>query len=418
MTVETETFTNNLGQFIKKACSKLSITSSTEHQNESSEVKFVTIVSKHEKLGPDFLKSNNGKNIKETLISKRLLLALQNGRLVFGMQSFEYISYYEDSDHSPLVTVYISRIDTTGLFEPRKHQRDFITIVITAYLDLMKQSCYGALKVHILARANPSYLFPESEELNEKKGFSKNNSNRKLVYWWKHLIDKSDLFEKKSWCIPGFDETMIPRDERSDAWEYGYLRLEGDVNALDCVPMFPDDPKSAQLDLIKDNGKVSLKSLINDYLPSNHDCANCDLGLLVLYSEPKEFDSSFEKLVTTTEVNEDLYDTLEKHLNIAGAHETVPDDEGEDSDGDSGEDEELGEENESDIEVWTFETIESVERSTGMLLELLSVFKHDAALNFSFDFKLLDEGASIIAIKQEQLKPVVNVLSVKRRKVA
>jgi len=76
-----------------------------------------------------------------------------------------FLYYYSYSCNSGCV--YIQYVDSTGYFTPREEQKYLTKAVVVGYLNFCGQE--GFKRCHIFANANPSYLFPSSEENTLKK---------------------------------------------------------------------------------------------------------------------------------------------------------------------------------------------------------------------------------------------------------
>lgn len=131
---------------------KISISDSLSATDSAVEIH--SILSPFSKCETNLMKSVDGVVVTETYERKRFLIATQKSVAVYAQLTREYASLYGGN---LLFTVYIEKIDTTGLFTPRNHQRLLIKKILGAYL----KSCFSLncnINVNIFAAPNPEYV--------------------------------------------------------------------------------------------------------------------------------------------------------------------------------------------------------------------------------------------------------------------
>ncbi|KAJ2958658.1 hypothetical protein NQZ79_g5789 [Umbelopsis isabellina] len=178
-------------------------------------------------------------------IHRLILLAHEssNGKpaLVCGLEAMEY--KMKTTDATPSLA-YVSKIDTTGYKAPAP----ITAILIESYLSSLKEC-----NIHIFARAQPQYLFPESVKNASKRA----QSDRGLIAWWLRAISNAPFSSTVDawWNVPGVDdENSAKREIRLShkiesnkvRWHYGYP-YDDTADAKSVIPLFPDDAKARLL---------------------------------------------------------------------------------------------------------------------------------------------------------------------------
>ncbi|KAG2184888.1 hypothetical protein INT43_000801 [Umbelopsis isabellina] len=166
-----------------------------------------------------------------------------NGKpaLVCGLEAMEY--KMKTTDAAPSIA-YVSKIDTTGYKAPAP----ITAILIESYLSSLKEC-----NIHIFARAQPQYLFPESVKNASKRA----QSDRGLIAWWLRAISNTPFSSTIDawWNVPGVDDEDSAKREirvthkiesQQIRWHYGYP-YDDTADAKSVIPNFPDDAKARLL---------------------------------------------------------------------------------------------------------------------------------------------------------------------------
>ncbi|GAB5591258.1 hypothetical protein Unana1_06158 [Umbelopsis nana] len=164
-------------------------------------------------------------------------ISLAKPALVCGLEAMEYKENTTDENPS---LAYVSKIDTTGYKAPAP----LTSILVKTYLPSLSDCT-----VHIFARAQPQYLFPQSVKNTNKRI----QTDRGLIAWWLRAITDAPFVTKLDawWCIPGVDdqesakrETGVSQDLKLGHvnWHYGYP-YDHNADAKAVIPKFPDDAK-------------------------------------------------------------------------------------------------------------------------------------------------------------------------------
>jgi hypothetical protein len=205
-----------------------------------------------------------------------------------------------DDRRHRLLTIKISRLDSTGLCEPRQLQRPLLRLLINTYLEFTRQLAVERgwdWCLHVLAKSNPEYLFPESHRLPKKHI----QNGRQLVYWWKSAV--LDHFNcgpggkvvEKSWLIPGMEFASVPlhhrqSDDSQREWQWGGVPFaresEATTPVIDIWPRFEDDSISAfiQRSLANDRSVTINQLLLGGLLEQSTDFKDQQSGYFILYS--------------------------------------------------------------------------------------------------------------------------------------
>lgn len=179
-----------------------------------------------------------------------------------------------------LVTVFVSKADTTGHFPIEENNApsyallstELIRIILHDYINTSKP-----VRLCLFAKSASRYLFPGSE-LNTKKHVLKDTS---LVKWWARVLDPLAneflTIDKVRMAIPGSDDNSVKACFPQSAlmqWSVGDIfDADPDLPAVKCIPRFPDDPKSRFLDFLVAE-KRALKTSRNQFwleLPSRQE---------------------------------------------------------------------------------------------------------------------------------------------------
>ena len=331
---------------------------------------------------PDFIKTCHQQPCARSQCRRRLILLFQDTAPsktipVCGLYAYEYMSF--NSADEPLQrTLYISKVDSTGLLQPRHVQRKLIETILEAYVSWLLSLDTVPVHIHVLSLSNPEYLFPASSQLAHKHMLP----GKRLIYWWKQLLDavtskwNSDVVVERYWLIPGMEHSLLPKEQREDSkWHWG-VPYDDDASALDVVPRFHDDAMSSCLQRSVHDDSVSVKTFFGGLLGEAQEFRASDAGLFVLCAGPREHDTKPD--AACSEVTETEFAALECLLNIK----------------------------DGEASVLTFGTLENAETSSAALLDLLPV------INMELQVPL--DSAKRPAVVQAT--PVVNVLQVKRRK--
>ncbi|CAM0135845.1 unnamed protein product [Umbelopsis sp. WA50703] len=161
--------------------------------------------------------------------------------LVCGLEAMEY--KMKTTDAAPSLA-YVSKIDTTGYKAPTS---------VTATLIKSYLSSLAECTIHIFARAQPQYLFPESAKNVSKHA----QSDRGLIAWWLRVISDTPFSTTVDawWNVPGVDdqdsaklEIRVTHNIESSLvkWHYGYP-FDDSADAKSVIPNFPDDAKARLL---------------------------------------------------------------------------------------------------------------------------------------------------------------------------
>ncbi|KIL67851.1 hypothetical protein M378DRAFT_72674 [Amanita muscaria Koide BX008] len=191
--------------------------------------------------------------------------------------------YYIPSTSS--VVLYIGKVDTTGQGSHPSPTVALVRSLITFYsIPSTRPIPAKQLWIHLFARAQGQYLFPNSSEFSGKRVLS----DAKLCAWWKRLLSecvgeikcKGSLVEtlKAYYLLPGYSEFEASNTlgvamvyPSNVDWIYGQPYTQTEI-PLPCprggnghnlgtyIPSFDDDPKSRFLDEIAYNTDGDIKS--------------------------------------------------------------------------------------------------------------------------------------------------------------
>ena len=171
--------------------------------------------------------------------------------------------------------LYISKVDSTGQATAPSPTPVLVRALLLFYADpATRPVCADHLWIHLFARAQNQYLFPNSSEYPKKLPLS----DIKLCAWWKRQLSTvagelasrvGDACRMKLYyLLPGLSELetiqlerIYPSTGSTVSWTYGhpYSQTEiplpcpygGEFRHLgQCIPSFDDDPKSRFIDEI------------------------------------------------------------------------------------------------------------------------------------------------------------------------
>ncbi|EIM21610.1 hypothetical protein WALSEDRAFT_57405 [Wallemia mellicola CBS 633.66] len=142
------------------------------------------------------------------------------------------------------VILYVSKVDSTGFGKTPSP----ISIAVESIIEWSKLSFKLDIWLHIFARAQNAYIFPNSEKNGKKRVLT----DTQLQRWWKRTLD--DLKPKSKWLfLPGYTQDEAAGIIKCDNnWIYGNPHQSitdlKDRKLSSLIPYFDDDPKSRFLD--------------------------------------------------------------------------------------------------------------------------------------------------------------------------
>lgn len=181
---------------------------------------------------------------------------------------------------------YVSKVDSTGQAATPSPTQTIVRALLLFYADpATRPIVANHLWIHLFARAQAQYLFPNSAEFSGKKPLS----DVKLCGWWKRLLsevaaevkDRAEAAKMKlHYVLPGYSEVeaahMLKAASGSvpgTTWIYGHPytqseiplpcprdAFEGMTNLGHLIPSFEDDPKSRFMDDIAYTTDGEIKS--------------------------------------------------------------------------------------------------------------------------------------------------------------
>ncbi|KAF8630940.1 hypothetical protein AX17_005297 [Amanita inopinata Kibby_2008] len=191
------------------------------------------------------------------------------------------------------VVLYVSKVDTSGQGQSPSPTSTLVRSLLVFYANPLTRPIQAKhLWIHLFARAQAQYLFPNSAEFSGKHPLS----DIKLCAWWKRILSEvaeqiqpwSDSLAalKLYYILPGYSEfeasnainyASLSRSSSSQSeggWIYGHPYSQTDMplpcprNADKCdvhhlgyfIPSFDDDPKSRFLDDIAYTTSGEIKS--------------------------------------------------------------------------------------------------------------------------------------------------------------
>lgn len=181
-----------------------------------------------------------------TLVSHMLgVSSRETSILVYAIE----VLIYQTSD---ITTLFVSKADSTGFLIANKTPGiSPVRAVTTAFLrHLLELTHREGITSHVslFARAQDQYLFPNSVKISTKHILS----DRQLIKWWARVLDPilkaySDNASVKGYLlVPGLDKyeskSLLP--PASPRWILGHPYDGKSKPVRECIPHFPDDPKS------------------------------------------------------------------------------------------------------------------------------------------------------------------------------
>ncbi|KAJ8587293.1 hypothetical protein M405DRAFT_821905 [Rhizopogon salebrosus TDB-379] len=179
--------------------------------------------------------------------------------------------------------LYISKVDSTGQATAPSPTPALVRALLLFYADpITRPISADHLWIHLFARAQNQYLFPNSSEYPKKHPLS----DIKLCAWWKRQLSTvagelasrvGDTFRTKLYYIlPGLSEfeafhsleRIYPSSDSKVTWTYGHPYSQTEIplpcpcpspsgaggessrHLGQCIPSFDDDPKSRFIDEI------------------------------------------------------------------------------------------------------------------------------------------------------------------------
>ena len=142
------------------------------------------------------------------------------------------------------VILYVSKVDSTGFGKTPSP----ISIAVESIIEWSKLSFKLDIWLHIFARAQNAYIFPNSEKNGKKRVLT----DTQLQRWWKRTLD--DVKPKSKWLfLPGYTQDEASGIIKCDNnWIYSNPHQSStdlkDRKLSSLIPYFDDDPKSRFLD--------------------------------------------------------------------------------------------------------------------------------------------------------------------------
>ncbi|KAI8987253.1 H3 K56 histone acetylation protein RTT109 [Mycotypha africana] len=190
-----------------------------------------------------------------------ILVSTAASGFVCGLETYEY--KLTDVDSVIKNIVYVSKVDTNSMH--RKY-KGLTARLIQAYITSLPCNT----SVFVFARAQPQYLFAKSADNEDKKILS----DRELVSWWLHVLNKVKRKCEGVWFIPGIEDSSSALIEigarkrgwapsTSIKWQYS-VPFDSEADAASSIPQFEDDAKSRLLKNIEgEQEKMSVKDFFN-----------------------------------------------------------------------------------------------------------------------------------------------------------
>ncbi|KIY44822.1 hypothetical protein FISHEDRAFT_50777 [Fistulina hepatica ATCC 64428] len=174
---------------------------------------------------------------------------------------------------------YVSKVDTTGQGAYPSPTSFIVRSLLVFYVDPATRPIpVEHVWIHLFARAQPQYVFPNSADFTDKKPLT----DVKLCIWWKRLLGEVAASVNKTspavsktpsppvvtqlyYVLPGYSESearQLLKDTSETPWTYGHPYTQSTI-PLPCprvnpsstwcnlghfIPHFDDDPKSRFLD--------------------------------------------------------------------------------------------------------------------------------------------------------------------------
>ncbi|KAI8831940.1 histone acetylation protein-domain-containing protein [Chytriomyces cf. hyalinus JEL632] len=241
------------------------------------------LVTRQQVMGPDSDASTS------TLLTHALLLS----------------EYAASKDGLP-IRVYVEKADSSGVGQlPQGHPHSRISPLAHALsncLATLAAQC-SSLSVHVFARPQPQYLFPNSASNTNKRILS----DTKLTLWWVKALSLAvnriqivaQVQIKKFLLVPGQDASHALKHIADPSWTYGlgfgcfdsnpsHQKIES-MPAAKLVPQFPDDAKTKGLRLLPKGATIGD---LQEVLAATGECATSVTGFLGVFIEKSPADKS------------------------------------------------------------------------------------------------------------------------------
>jgi regulator of Ty1 transposition protein 109 len=189
--------------------------------------------------------------------------------------AIEVALYTISSTNSALL--YVAKVDSTGQAQAPSPTATLVRAFLAFYTNPMTRPIQAShLWIHVFARSQTQYLFPNSADFEGKRVLS----DIRLCAWWKKLLEETASVASAhtgsgggkihlSYLLPGMSELEAMQALRtssasvstsSQSWEYGQPfsapdipppcppPSKGEAHLGHFIPYFEDDPKSRFLD--------------------------------------------------------------------------------------------------------------------------------------------------------------------------
>ena len=188
----------------------------------------------------DVYKFCTSNTLKRRKVLTYLFVVVQGELVIYAAEILVYLD-------PALVTLYVSKVDTTGNHNTSKSPISGLTQSVLTYL-LVHYSCIGPVRLTLFARSQPQYLFPCSSGNKNKHVLG----DRALLRWWMNVLDKSRVHLADGSLgyvlAPGFDSAEVQRYiPRPGNWRVGHPYNDAAM-AVDEIGVYPDDPKGRFID--------------------------------------------------------------------------------------------------------------------------------------------------------------------------
>jgi hypothetical protein len=132
-----------------------------------------------------FLREHKGHSISNTILQNTMYVVTQKEEAVLAVLGITLDIFYSyEGDSLRLVSIYLSKLDTTGLVKPKHVQRSLIIHVLRDLI--LSLSKYNAdVQLYLTSLPHPYYLFPLSSDIKSKRVLS----SRQLIYWWRDVLE-------------------------------------------------------------------------------------------------------------------------------------------------------------------------------------------------------------------------------------
>jgi len=164
--------------------------------------------------------------------------------------------------------LYVSKVDSTGQGQTPSPTQTLVKAFLSYFADPTNRQT-DTLWVHLFARSQKQYLFPNSADHPSKRVLN----DAQLCQWWKGTLSavaqtQASPLPQCYYLLPGFTElealqllrhnVTLSANKEHPNWQYGdpYSQQRGKFpfgilqspSISDVIPSFPDDPKSRFLD--------------------------------------------------------------------------------------------------------------------------------------------------------------------------